>query len=59
LENHLNLPNEVSRLIRKFTSLKPQPVLLLEQDDIHLDFVWDDDWREYFGTCLIARPRKI
>lgn len=58
LENHLNLPDEVSRLIRKFTSQKPQPVLLFEEDDIHLNFLWDEDHREFFGTCLVARPRK-
>lgn len=58
LENHLNLPSEVSRVIRKFTSQIPQPVLLFEQDDIHLDLVWDDSCGEYFGTCLVARPRK-
>ena len=58
LENHLNLPSEVSRVIRKFTSQIPQPVLLFEQDDIHLDFVWDDSPGEYIGTCLVARPRK-
>ncbi|GFH44826.1 predicted protein [Chaetoceros tenuissimus] len=57
LENHLNLPKEMTKIIHTYLSEKPPPAFFFEENDILLGIEWgrSRDARISSGCC-VARP---
>jgi hypothetical protein len=59
LSNHMQVPEQVSALVRGFASSKPLPIFFFEEDDLWLTFEWHVCHRgDDFGTTLVARRRR-
>ena len=55
--NHMNLPEEVSMIIRQFATSIPPPVLLFEADDLYLELNLPFFLQNEFG--FVARRRRL
>jgi hypothetical protein len=59
LSNHMQLPEQVSSLVRGFATCKPLPIFFFEEDDLWLKFEWYESHHgDDFGTYLVARRRR-
>ena len=57
-DNSINVPADISKLIGCFATSKPPPVLIFEEGDLFINFVWDPGHRsDDFETNIVVRGK--